>query len=242
MLKDHSTAAFAYVGMTRGRQANTAHLVAADIAGAQEQWLTTFGRDRADLGPAAARQAAESETARYATPKPVPQQTDPPVPLLLLHDVRRAWDVEARCLDFLHAAEPRHDDLQAATRINLEHATRIAPLRAAEQAARVASEQAEAALRASTTRIDAETVSARCVGAPRSARQWPRSPAAWCSARLRLTSHGPFRFRASSSTSWLRWLSGRALRILSSPVRRVRCSGSAISVARCSSLPSKRRD
>jgi hypothetical protein len=47
------------------------------------------------------------------------------------------------------------------TRINLEHATRIAPLRAAEQAARVASEQAEAALRASTTRIDAETASAR---------------------------------------------------------------------------------
>ena len=46
-----------------------------------------------------------------------------------------------------------------------------------------------------------------CVGAPRSARQWPRSPAAWYSARLRLTSHELFRFRASSSTSWLRWLS-----------------------------------
>jgi exodeoxyribonuclease V alpha subunit len=51
--------------------------------------------------------------------------------------------------------------LQALTRINLEHATRIAPLRAAEQAARAASEQAEAALHASTTRIDAETVSFR---------------------------------------------------------------------------------
>jgi exodeoxyribonuclease V alpha subunit len=152
--------------MTRGRQANTAHLVAADIAQAREQWLTTFGRDRADLGPAAARHAAERDAARYVRreprPGPAPEQMDPPVPVpQLLRDLRRAWEVEARCLDFLHAAEPRRDDLQALTRINLEHATRIAPLRAAEQAARAASEQAEAAMRASTTRIDAETVSAR---------------------------------------------------------------------------------
>jgi hypothetical protein len=138
VLEDHSTAAFAYVGMTRGRHANTAHLIAADIAGAREQWLTTFGRDRADLGPAAARQAAERDAARYATteptpesrPEPVPEQTDPratvPVPPLL-HDLRRAWDVEARCLDFLDTAEPQRDDLRAVTRINFEHAALIAP-------------------------------------------------------------------------------------------------------------------
>ena len=168
VLEDHSTAASAYVGMTRGRHANTAHLVAADIAAAREQWLTTFGRDRADLGPAVARQAAERDAARYATPVPTPEPVaEQPglratVPVsLLLRDLRRAWDVEARCLDFLDAAEPQRHDLRAVTRINLEHGTRIAPLRAAEQAARAASEQAEAALRASTTRIDAETASAR---------------------------------------------------------------------------------
>ena len=161
VLEDHSTAASAYVAMTRGRHANTAHLVAADIAQARDQWLTTFGRDRADLGPAAARQTAERDAGRYATPEPRPEQTDPTVPVPLLRDLRRAWDVEARCLDFLDAAEPQRDDLRAVTRINLEHATRITPLRAAEQAARAVAEQAEAALRASTTRIDAETASAR---------------------------------------------------------------------------------
>ncbi len=120
-----------------------------------------FGRDRTDLGPAAARQAAERDAARYATPESVTDQTDPPAPVPLLRDLRRAWDVEARCLGFLDTAEPQRDDLRAVTRINLEHATRIAPLRAAEQAARAASEQADAALRGSTTRIDAETASAR---------------------------------------------------------------------------------
>jgi hypothetical protein len=153
VLEDHSTTASAYVAMTRGRHANTAHHCRRMPRGSR----ATFGRDRADLGPAAARQAAERDAARYATPEsrpesrpePVPEQTDPratvPVPLLL-HDMRRAWDVEARCLDFLDAAEPQRDDLRAVTRINFEHATRIAALRAAEQAACAASEQADAGL------------------------------------------------------------------------------------------------
>ncbi len=37
--------------MTRGRTANTAHLVATDLDQAREQWIAVFGRDRADLGP-----------------------------------------------------------------------------------------------------------------------------------------------------------------------------------------------
>jgi exodeoxyribonuclease V alpha subunit len=48
----HQTgAASAYVGMTRGRASNTAHLIAADLAEARAQWIAAFGRDRADLGP-----------------------------------------------------------------------------------------------------------------------------------------------------------------------------------------------
>jgi exodeoxyribonuclease V alpha subunit len=85
VLEDQSTTAAAYVAMTRGRQANTAHLVAADIAQPREQWLTTLGRDRADLGPAAARHAAERDAARYLRreprPGPEPVQIDPPVPV-----------------------------------------------------------------------------------------------------------------------------------------------------------------
>ncbi|WP_152187103.1 AAA family ATPase, partial [Segeticoccus rhizosphaerae] len=49
---EHTGAAAAYVAMTRGRAANTAHLVAESVEQAREQWVEAFGRDRADLGPA----------------------------------------------------------------------------------------------------------------------------------------------------------------------------------------------
>jgi hypothetical protein len=54
--------------MTRGRTANTAHLVATDPAEARQQWMAVFGRDRADLGPSHAAQLAATEAARYAHP------------------------------------------------------------------------------------------------------------------------------------------------------------------------------
>ena len=52
VLGQHTGAESAYVGMTRGRLSNTAHLTAEDLADAREQWLTVFARDRADLCPA----------------------------------------------------------------------------------------------------------------------------------------------------------------------------------------------
>jgi exodeoxyribonuclease V alpha subunit len=66
VLGDHTGAAAAYVGMTRGRSANTAHLVAADVDDAREQWIAAFSRDRADLGPAHAAGLAAREADRYA--------------------------------------------------------------------------------------------------------------------------------------------------------------------------------
>ncbi len=57
VIGEHTGAASAYVGMTRGRAANTAHLVAADLDEAREQWIAVFARDRADLGPAHAARA-----------------------------------------------------------------------------------------------------------------------------------------------------------------------------------------
>ncbi|MDQ1660317.1 MAG: exodeoxyribonuclease alpha subunit, partial [Blastococcus sp.] len=65
---EHTGAASAYVGMTRGREANTAHLIAADLPEAREQWVAVFVRDRADLGPAHAAELAarEGEGARRA--------------------------------------------------------------------------------------------------------------------------------------------------------------------------------
>jgi exodeoxyribonuclease V alpha subunit len=58
VLGDTTGAASAYVAMTRGRHHNTAHLVAESVDDARAQWVDTFGRDRADLGPAHARATA----------------------------------------------------------------------------------------------------------------------------------------------------------------------------------------
>ncbi len=55
---DTTGAAAAYVSMTRGREHNTAHLVAESVEDARKQWIAVFGRDRADLGPAHARRQA----------------------------------------------------------------------------------------------------------------------------------------------------------------------------------------
>ena len=49
-ISETTGAAAAYVAMTRGRDANTAHLVADTVDEARRQWVETFARDRADLG------------------------------------------------------------------------------------------------------------------------------------------------------------------------------------------------
>ena len=67
-------AAAAYVGMTRGRENNTAHLVADSLQAARAQWIDTFSRDRADLGPAHARTRAIDDIDRYG-PAATPRQT-----------------------------------------------------------------------------------------------------------------------------------------------------------------------
>ena len=64
-LSDTTGAAAGYVAMTRGRESNTAHLVAESIEDARQQWIGTFSRDRADLGPAHARRQAIEAIDRY---------------------------------------------------------------------------------------------------------------------------------------------------------------------------------
>jgi ATP-dependent exoDNAse (exonuclease V) alpha subunit len=73
-LNETTGAAATYVAMTRGRHSNTAHLVADTIDDARDQWLTTFNRDRADLGPARARERALDDIDRYG---PTPRGTRP---------------------------------------------------------------------------------------------------------------------------------------------------------------------
>jgi thymidine kinase len=111
-------AAAAYVGMTRGRTANTAHLVATDPAQAREQWLAAFARDHADLGPAHAAQRA-AEATRYATPRPLKRA---------LADLHAAWTAEQRCLDQLAHDLPRRDALREIVMLESAHADRAAAL------------------------------------------------------------------------------------------------------------------
>lgn len=81
-LGEHTTAAAAYVAMTRGREENVAHLVAEDLDHARHQWVEVFGRDRADLGPAHASLRAAEDVQRYAPQRPLKTA---------LGDLRAAW-------------------------------------------------------------------------------------------------------------------------------------------------------
>ncbi len=65
VLGEHTGAASAYVAMTRGREANSAHVVAEDLDDARQQWILTFARNRTDLGPAHAARLAAEEAAKY---------------------------------------------------------------------------------------------------------------------------------------------------------------------------------
>jgi exodeoxyribonuclease V alpha subunit len=64
--------ASAYVAMTRGRNSNTAHLVADNPDDARAQWIETFTRDRADLGPTHARETAAEAIDTYGPLRPPP--------------------------------------------------------------------------------------------------------------------------------------------------------------------------
>lgn len=64
-LTDSTGAAAAYVSMTRGRERNTAHLVAGTLEDARQQWIDAFARNRSDLGPQHARDIALEDIERY---------------------------------------------------------------------------------------------------------------------------------------------------------------------------------
>jgi exodeoxyribonuclease V alpha subunit len=142
-------AAAAYVGMTRGRTANTAHLVATDPAEAREQWLAVFARDRADLGPAHAARLAAAEAARYAPPRPLEQA---------LADLHYAWTAEQRCLDRLASDLPRRDALREIVALEAAHANQLTALedryRQTGIDARHATARADASGAAVTAQID----------------------------------------------------------------------------------------
>lgn len=78
VIGEHTGAASAYVGMTRGRDRNVAHLVAGNVDHARRQWVEVFGRDRADLGPTQAAVLAAAAIDRYGPT--APQRRTGPMP------------------------------------------------------------------------------------------------------------------------------------------------------------------
>jgi exodeoxyribonuclease V alpha subunit len=85
LLAECTTGSAAYVGMTRGREDNVAHLVAEDLDDARKLWNDTFDRDRADLGPGDVAQRATEDVERYAPHRPLDAA---------LADLRAAWTEE----------------------------------------------------------------------------------------------------------------------------------------------------
>ena len=115
VLGEHTSAASAYVAMTRGRHDNIAHLVAEDEADARRQWEQVFARDRADLGPAAAAQQAAEDIERYGT-----QQPTRPLDKVL-GDLWAAWTRQADLHDRYQRLVGERDDLQQVVAIHARY-------------------------------------------------------------------------------------------------------------------------
>lgn len=71
ILTDALDAAGIYVGLTRGRELNRLHIVAADLGDAHEQFTAALERDRADRGLTNATQQAQAAVAGLVTDGPV---------------------------------------------------------------------------------------------------------------------------------------------------------------------------
>ncbi len=151
LLGEHTGAAGAYVGMTRGRDTNIAHLVAESIQDARAQWVGAFSRDRADLGPAHAARLAAGEADKYAPQRPQAQ---------VLAEVYRAWTTEADLSERLAATHHLRDQLAEVVSIRAGSDPQLARLdKAAENAwaaadhARTRADQAATSIKTGAGRI-----------------------------------------------------------------------------------------
>lgn len=115
MLGEHTSAASAYVAMTRGRHDNVAHLVADDEEDARRQWEQVFARDRADLGPAAAADRAAEDVERYGTQQPTRPLEE------VLGDLWAVWTREAELQERHQRLVDERDALQHVAAIHARY-------------------------------------------------------------------------------------------------------------------------
>lgn len=139
LLSEATSGSAAYVGMTRGRDHNVAHLVATDLDEARAIWCGVMGRDRADLGPAHAAKRVVEEMERYAPQRPRE---------VVLDRLRGAWtrraDLTERAADLA-----RHQaDIEAVLAIRARHDPHLRQLHEEVRATAARSNAAAGALKA----------------------------------------------------------------------------------------------
>ncbi len=134
LLGEHTTAASAYVGLTRGREHNTVHVVAIDLDDAREQWLDAFARNRADRGPAEAGARAARQAVGYRRPRPLAQ---------VLAELREAWSQQLTAHWQLERLQERLDRVRAEAAWQAHCRQILTPLEAARDSAHRALQQAE---------------------------------------------------------------------------------------------------
>jgi conjugative relaxase-like TrwC/TraI family protein len=122
LIGETTTGSAAYVGMTRGRANNTAHIVAENLDEARAIWVGVMGRDRADLGPAHAATRAAEEMERYAPQRPVG---------VVLAKLKAAWTTQADLQARYDRLTSEREDLEAVIEIRKQYAPRHQELQAA---------------------------------------------------------------------------------------------------------------
>ncbi|MDR1635587.1 MAG: AAA family ATPase [Bifidobacteriaceae bacterium] len=161
VLTEATSAAGAYVGMTRGRDANRLHIVAVDMADARAQFIKAMARDLADRGlDHTAEQAAEAVRGltAHGTVKLVTGELARLTAEAEQAEKRaRRWEQAAARLDAQSAAHRAEDDEQtgvlrqveaAAERVGAEIAQPLAVQAQADGAAYLAAAESEASARA----------------------------------------------------------------------------------------------
>jgi hypothetical protein len=151
LVDEHTSAAGVYVGMTRGRYANTAHLVADNLDDAREQWINAAGRDRADLGPTAAGRAAARAAAGYAPIRPLSA---------VLADLHACWGEQDERQQELDQAVRLRERLHRAVAVCAERDRVLPPLEAGYQQARTTARDTRAAAERCRTGIEQDTAAA----------------------------------------------------------------------------------
>jgi hypothetical protein len=145
LLGEHTTAASGYVAMTRGREANTVHLVAADLDNAREQWVDAFARNRADLGPAHAATRTAAQVAGYTVARPLDR---------VLDELREAWRAQADAQRELQRATALRERIGEVIALRERCEQALAPLETGEAHTRSTAEQARAEAARSTAVVE----------------------------------------------------------------------------------------